>query len=111
MIELFKIKYDVAPTIMDSVLNRRIICYNLQKFKAEGKRAGFYGLEIISHRTPQLWTFLPEDFKQCVFFKAMSGNGYVMSVPADCAKYLYQTKTRVYLRYSSLVLDIYHGLF
>ena len=68
MIELFRIKYDVAPTIMDSVLNRRIICYNLQKFKAEGKRAGFYGLEIISHRTPQLWTFLPEDFKtMCLF--------------------------------------------
>ena len=39
-----------------------------------------------------------------LFSRAMSDNGYVMSVPVDCAKYLYQTKTRVYLRYSSLYL-------
>ena len=29
-IELFKIKYDLAPPIMDSMLNRRTICYNFR---------------------------------------------------------------------------------
>ena len=29
---------------------------------------------------------------QYVFLKAMSDNGYEMNDPADCAKYLYQTK-------------------
>ena len=42
-------------------------------------------LETISYHAPKLWILLPEELK------AMSENGYVMSVPADCAKYLYKT--------------------
>ena len=41
MIEFFKIKYDLAPPIIDSMLNRRTICYNfrnLQEFQSERKR-------------------------------------------------------------------------
>ena len=67
MIELFKIKHDLAPPIMDSMLNRRTICYNfrnLQEFQLERKRTVFYGLETISYRAPQLGTTLPEEFKQ-----------------------------------------------
>ena len=44
MIELFKIKYDFAPPIMDSMLNRRTICYNvrnLQEFQSERQRTAF----------------------------------------------------------------------
>ena len=46
MIELFKINHDLAPLIMDSVLNRRTICCNvrnLQEFQSEKKRTVFYG--------------------------------------------------------------------
>ena len=67
MIELFKIKYDLAPPIMDFLLNRRTICYNvrdLQEFQSEKKRTVFYGLETMSNRAPQLWAILLEDFKQ-----------------------------------------------
>ena len=67
MVELFKIKHDLAPTIMDSMLNGRTICYNfrnLQEFQSERERTVFYGLETISYRAPQLWTILPEEFKQ-----------------------------------------------
>ena len=49
MIELFKIKYDLAPPIMDSLLNMRAICYNfrnLQEIQSERKGTVFYGLEI-----------------------------------------------------------------
>ena len=66
-IELFKIKYDLAPPIMDSMLSRRTICYNfrnLQEFQLERKRTVFYGLETISYGAPQLRTILPEEFKQ-----------------------------------------------
>ena len=61
------IKYDLAPPIMDSMLNRRIVCYNfrnLQEFQSERKGTVFYGLEIISYRAPQLRTILPQEFKQ-----------------------------------------------
>ena len=40
----------------------------------------------------------------------MSDNGYVMSVHADCAKYLYQTQG-VSGTAPKLVLNIYHGFF
>ena len=33
MNEFFKIKYDLAPPIMDSMLNRRTICYNFRNLQ------------------------------------------------------------------------------
>ena len=52
MTELSKIKYDLAPPIMDSLLNRITICYNcrnLQELLSERNRTMFYGLETISY--------------------------------------------------------------
>ena len=67
MIQLFKIKYGLAPPILDSLLNRKAIHYNfrnLQQFQSERKRTLFYGSETISYRAPQLWAILKEEFKQ-----------------------------------------------
>ena len=67
LIELCKIKNELASPIMDSMLNRRNITYNfrnLQKFQSEKKRTVFNGLETLSYRAPQLWTLLPEEIKQ-----------------------------------------------
>ena len=64
---LFKMKYDLAPSIMDSMLNRRTICYNFknfQDFQAERKRTMFFGLETIIYRALQLRTLLAEEFKK-----------------------------------------------
>ena len=47
MIELYEIKNQLAPTIMDSMLNRRKITYNfrnLQEFQSERKKTVFNGL-------------------------------------------------------------------
>ena len=58
--ELSKIKYDLASPIMDSLLNRRTICYNcrnLQEFLSERKRTMFYGLETISYAHPNYVQF------------------------------------------------------
>ena len=63
MVDLFKIKDDLAPPIMDSVLNRRTICYNfknLQEFQSERKRTMFYSLETTSYCVPQLCTIFAE---------------------------------------------------
>ena len=38
MIELFKIKYDLAPLIMDFLLNRRTICYNFRNCKSFSRK-------------------------------------------------------------------------
>ena len=67
MIELYKIKNELAPPIMDSILNRRnITCNfrNLQEFQSERKITAFNGLETLSFSAPQLWTLLPEEIKQ-----------------------------------------------
>ena len=64
MIALFKTRYDLAPPIMVSMLNRRTICYhfrNLQEFQSERKKSVFYGLD---DRALKLWTNLPEKSKQ-----------------------------------------------
>ena len=67
MVEFYKIKNELAPPIMDSMFNRRNITYNfrnLLEFQSEIKRTVFNGLETLSYRAPQLWTLLPEEFKQ-----------------------------------------------
>ena len=53
MIEFFKIKNDLALSIMDSTLNRRTNLRNLQEFQSERMRSVFYGLETISYGAPQ----------------------------------------------------------
>ena len=55
MLEVFKIKYGLAPPIMDSMLVERRNIYNLrnfQKFETEKKRTVNYGLESFSYRSP-----------------------------------------------------------
>ena len=67
MIELSKIKNELAPPITDSMLNRRNIAYsfrNLQEFQSERKGTVFNGLETLSYLAPQPWTLLPEKIKQ-----------------------------------------------
>ena len=67
MIQLYKIKNELASPIMDSMLNRRNITYNfrhLQEFQSERKRTVFNGLESLSYRALQLWILLPEEIKQ-----------------------------------------------
>ena len=61
-------KNELAPPIMDPMLKRRSITYifrNLQEFQSERKKTVFNGLETLSYRAPQLWTFLPEEIKIC----------------------------------------------
>ena len=63
MIEMFKIKNELDPPIMDSMFERRNESYNLrnfQEFFTERKRTVYYGLETLSYRSPQVWSLLPE---------------------------------------------------
>ena len=105
MTELFKIKCDLALPIMDSLLNRRAICYNfrkLQEFQSERKRTVFYGLETISYRAPQLWATFPEELKQgnaISLFQSDVRQWICNECP--CRLCSICTKPRVYLSYSS----------
>ena len=57
MIEMFKIKNELARPIMDSMFERRNESYklrNFQEFLTEGKRTVHYGLETLSYWSPQL---------------------------------------------------------
>ena len=63
MTEMFKIKNELAPPIMDSMSERRNESYNLrnfQEFLIERKITVHYGLDRLSYRSPQLWSLLPE---------------------------------------------------
>ena len=67
MIEIFRIKNELAPPIMDSMFERRNEPYNLrnfQEFLTERKRTVHYGLETLKYRSPQLWSLLTENIKE-----------------------------------------------
>ena len=69
LIEVFKMKNELAPPIMESILNKRFNTYNLrnfQEFATERKRTVWYGLENLSYRYPQLWSLLPESLKEII---------------------------------------------
>ena len=67
MIEVFKIKYELAPPIMNTALIRRKNIYNLrnfQEFETESKRTVNFGIESFSYRSPQLWAMLPAELRE-----------------------------------------------
>ena len=67
MIQMFKIKNELAARIMDSMFERRNKSYNLRNFQGfltERKRTVHYDLETLSYRSPQLWSLLPENIKE-----------------------------------------------
>ena len=67
MIEMFKTKNQLAPSIIDSVFERRNEFYNLHNFQellTERKRTLYYGLGTRTNRSPQLWSLLLENIKE-----------------------------------------------
>ena len=66
LIEVFKMKNELALPIIESILNKRFNTYNLrnfQEFATERKRTVWYDLETFSYCYPQLWSLLPESLK------------------------------------------------
>ena len=66
-IEVFKMKNELAPPIMESKLNRRVNTYNLRNFPVfitDRKKHVWYGLEMISYQHLQLWSLLLETLKE-----------------------------------------------
>ena len=114
MIELYKIKNELAPPIMDSMLNRKNITYNfrnLPEFQSKRKKTAFNSLETLNYRAPQLWTLLPEEIKQrntINLFRVKNLVNLVNSVKNVLADYQSVcTKPRIYLTYGSYLCTIY----
>ena len=67
LIEVFKVKNELSPPIMESMLNKRVHTYNLtnfQKLVTSRKRTVWTGLETLSYRYPQLFSLLSESLKE-----------------------------------------------
>ena len=67
MIEIYKMKNNLNPPIMDNMFERRNNTYNLrnfQEFATKRKRTVKMGLETLNYRSPQLWSILPENLRQ-----------------------------------------------
>ena len=65
--EVFKMKTELAPPILKSILNKRFNIYNLrnfQEFATERKTTVWYGLQTLSYHYPLLWSLLPESPKE-----------------------------------------------
>ena len=58
MIEIYKMKNNLNPPVMDNMFERRNNTYNLrnfQEFTAKRKRTLKVGLETLNYISPQLW--------------------------------------------------------
>ena len=65
MNELYIIKNELAPPIMDTMLNRRNITFNFRNLQSFGqKEKELFLMETLSYRILQLWIFLLEEIKQ-----------------------------------------------
>ena len=67
MAEIYKVKNNLNPPVMDFIFERRNNTYNLrnfQEFAMKRKRTVKMGLETLKYRSPQLWSILPENLKQ-----------------------------------------------
>ena len=67
MIEIYKMKNNLNPPIMNFMFERRNNTYNLrnfQEFATKRKRTVKMGLKTLNYRSPQLWSILPENLRQ-----------------------------------------------
>ena len=69
MTEAYKIQNNLAHPIMETMLERKTIPYNLRNPQevTQRKRAVNNGLERLSNWLPQLWTLFPDEYKQIIF--------------------------------------------
>ena len=123
LIEVFKMKNELAPPIMEPILNKRFNTYNLrnfQEFATERKRTVWYGLETFSYRYPQLWSLLPESLKEmnslCQLKNKLS-IGYAVTVLSVCVKFVfkildfYNVKSNLLVKLANLATTISKFLF
>ena len=67
VIEIYKMKNNLNPPIMDFILERWNSTYNLrnfQEFATKRKRTVKMATETLNYRSPQLWSILPENVRQ-----------------------------------------------
>ena len=65
MVELSKVKNDIAPPIMDDLFLFRENAHNIRKFQVisnKTKKIVRYDLETVKHRKLLLWANLPEEY-------------------------------------------------
>ena len=65
LIEVFKMKNELAPPVMEPILNKKFNTYNLRNFEefaTERKRTVWYGFETCSCCCLQPWPLLLESF-------------------------------------------------
>ena len=63
MVEIYKIKNNLNPPVMNFMFERRNNAYNLrnfQEFAMKRKRPVKMGLETLNYRSPQLRSILPQ---------------------------------------------------
>ena len=117
-------KNQLAPPIMESILNKRFNTYNLRNFQyfaMKRKRTVWYGLETFSYHNPQLWYILPESLKEMMNsvsqFKRNINIGYVVTVPAGCVKFIFKTlgfynlKSHLFVKLAHLATTTHKCLF
>ena len=67
MIEIYKMKINLNPPIMDNMLESRNNTYNLKNFQGfatKRKTTVKMGFETLNYRSPQSWSILPETLRQ-----------------------------------------------
>ena len=67
--EMFKVKLDIAPVIMNDVFRIRKNDYNTQKadeFQSHCVKTVHYGTETVSFLGPKLWSILPNEYKSII---------------------------------------------
>ena len=112
MIEIYKMKNNLNPPIMDNMFERRNNTYNLrnfQEFATKRKRTVKMGLETLNYRSPQLWSILPENLRQInllVQFKESVRKWVCIYCPCRLCK-LYLPNIG-FLQHISLVMYMYN---
>ena len=96
-IEIFKLKFGLAPEIMKNIFPVTENPYNLRnetKFKSRNVHTIRYGIETGSFVAPTIWSSIPRSYKECSSvneFKAKIKFWYPEDLPCKlCKNYIYQ---------------------
>ena len=77
VIEMFRIKNNMAPEFLNEIFQNRVLVYNLRRnsnFSRRQVNSVYHGTESLSFLGPKIWELVPEDAKQSESLRIFKNN-------------------------------------
>ena len=112
--EMFKIKHNIAPVIMNEILPINSSHYNFRNindFKRDNIRSVYYGENSLRYVGPILWSLVPIEIQNCLHLRTVLGLGSLLIVHVDFVKHIFRNLDLYNQKYQKNYRELFNYIF